>query len=414
MSTVSEEIGVLDRTSRPPLMGAAAGRYAWAVLGVVFLAGVAATLSQYEVPPLLPLLMQAFRVDLAAASSLMSVFAVTGAVLALPSGYILQRLGARTAGVIGIGTVGLGGVVGALSGSFEMLLVSRAIEGLGLGLIAVVAPTVVALWFPPEARGIPMGIWATWFPVGGVLMFNGAPAVASWGGWRAVWWLGAAFCLVSLVLFQLVVRVPASGADADRKAAAVRRDMSPTLLAPTGRSIWLLAGCFSLFCISQGSLNSFYPTFLVSRQGYSLSAASTLASLQMVAVICGCPIAGIVSDRLGSRKLVFTVALLIIAGTWRFPFVIHGWQIPVLLILNGAISAAVPTTVFAAVPEVMSRPALVGTGMAILMFGQNLGYVVGPAVFSRFVQALGWTGAGYACLPLTLAAAAVGWFVRVR
>ena len=132
------EIGVVHATTRPPSTGVPVRRYAWVVLAVVFLAGIAASLSQAEVPPVLPILMAAFRVNLSAASSLMSVFAATRAVLALPSGVILQRLGPRTTGVIAIGAVAVGGVVGALAGSFGILLAGRAIEGVGLGLISVV------------------------------------------------------------------------------------------------------------------------------------------------------------------------------------------------------------------------------------------------------------------------------------
>ncbi|HJX52809.1 MAG TPA: MFS transporter [Polyangia bacterium] len=413
-SVASDDIqGNFGESSRQSPVASIDSRYAWVVLSAVFLAGIAATLSQYEVPPVLPVLMHSFGIDLAAAGWLMSIFAVTGAVVALPSGYILQRLGAKTAGIVAIGIVGVGGVVGALSGNFEMLLLSRALEGVGLGLIAVVAPTVIALWFPLESRGVPMGIWATWVPVGGVVMFNSAPTIAAGGGWQLVWWLGAAFCLISLVLFRVFVRMPAS-ADVGTNARGLGQNDSSLRLAMGNRSIWLLALFFCLYCISQGALSSFYPTFLVSEHGYSLSAASTLSSLPMVAVLFSCPLAGLVSDRLGTRKLVYTIPTVLLAGSWLFPFVISGWQIPVFMVLIGLLGGAVATAVWAAVPEVMERPQLVGMGMAILMLGQSVGYVIGPAVFSRLVQIFGWAGAGFAWIPLGLVAASVGWFVKVR
>jgi MFS family permease len=386
----------------------------WMVLVVVFLGGMAATLSQFEVPPVLPVLMKSFSVDLTAASSLMSVFAVTGAVLALPAGYILQRIGARTAGAVAIGAVAAGGVIGALAGTFKTLLLGRAIEGLGLGLISVVAPTVIALWFPPESRGIPMGIWAMYVPLGGVVMFNIAPALAGWGGWRTVWWFGTAISFFAFAAYRVFIRLPASPAgDHDSQIVASLHDTDERAAA-TRRTIWLLALSWFLFNITVGSLATFYPTFLVSTRAYSLSEAASLASLLLLATLIASPIAGTVSDRLRSRKIVFTVGTLILSGAWLFPFVVYNWQIPILLILIGFVAAAVPTTVFAAVPEVMGRADLVGWGMAILALGQNLGFVVGPAVFGLLVQAWGWAGAGYACVPITLAAAAAGWFVRVR
>ena len=39
---------------------------------------------------------------------------------------------------------------------------------------------------------MPMGIWAMWVPVGGLLMYAFAPALAEAAGWRAAWWLAAA------------------------------------------------------------------------------------------------------------------------------------------------------------------------------------------------------------------------------
>ena len=70
-SVVGEEIGeIVGGGAGRSATDVVVGRYAWIVLVVVFLGGVAATLSQYEVPPLMPLLMRAFGVDLAAAGSL--------------------------------------------------------------------------------------------------------------------------------------------------------------------------------------------------------------------------------------------------------------------------------------------------------------------------------------------------------
>ena len=66
---------------------------------------------------------------------------------------------------------------------------------MGIGLIGVIAPATIAMWFPLARQGVPMGIWATWVPVGSVLMYNLAPALAAARGWQAVWWLGASTSL---------------------------------------------------------------------------------------------------------------------------------------------------------------------------------------------------------------------------
>ncbi len=76
--------------------------YAWVILTVVLLASVAGSLNQFKPPPLIPVLMDAFRIDLGQAGLLMSSFALAGLVLVLPAGVILQRLGPKLAGSIAL------------------------------------------------------------------------------------------------------------------------------------------------------------------------------------------------------------------------------------------------------------------------------------------------------------------------
>src|SRR6516162_9593375 len=79
--------------------------YAWVILAVVFLAGVAGPVNQFKVPPVMPVLIDAFHMDIANAAWLMSIFSVTGFILAIPSGFILQRFGPKTTGLVSIAFV---------------------------------------------------------------------------------------------------------------------------------------------------------------------------------------------------------------------------------------------------------------------------------------------------------------------
>src|SRR5690606_21232291 len=116
--------------------------------------------------------------------------------------------GPKLTGLLSLGSIAAGAVVGALSGSVEMLLASRLIEGFGMGLMGVMAPATIAMWFPRERQGGPMGIWSTWVPVGMLLVYNLAPALTAALGWRSVWWLGAGYTLLIMAAFGLLVRRP--------------------------------------------------------------------------------------------------------------------------------------------------------------------------------------------------------------
>ena len=83
-------------------------------------------------------------------------------------------------------------------------------EGIGMGLLGVVAPASIAMWFPQEKQGAPMGIWATWVPTGSLAMYILAPALGTSAGWQAVWWVGAGFTLVVMLAYGLLMRAPKS------------------------------------------------------------------------------------------------------------------------------------------------------------------------------------------------------------
>jgi predicted MFS family arabinose efflux permease len=390
--------------------------YARVILFVVFLASVAAPLNQFKVPPLMPVLMETFRLNLSQAGMLMSVFAFTGLILALPAGIILQKLGPKVVGLIAVGCLVIGSAWGALANSFGWLLASRVLEGVGLGLIAVAGPASIALWFPRERQGTPMGIWATWVPVGSVVMYSLAPALATLAGWQAVWWAGAGFALIAFVLYWLLMRLPPSLANDQRhEQKGLVNNTSPKLgTALANRNIWLLAlqfGCFNLVFIAFGT---FFPTFLSEERDYSLAQAAFIASVSTIMVLGSAPLAGWLSDRIGSRRFVFAIPLLIIAGMMVLPFNLTGWTLYAFMVLLGLIAGAVPTATFAAAPEVMGNPQLAGIGLAIVALGQNLGMVIGPILFGRFVESMGWATAGYWLIPVCILGFVAAWMVKVR
>jgi predicted MFS family arabinose efflux permease len=230
-------------------------------------------------------------------------------------------------------------------------------------------------------------------------------------GWQSVWWFGAAFALVALLLYGVLLRLP-----------PVVEEEVPDIAPPApsfgralaNRNIWLIALAFGCFNFVFMPLATYYPTFLSQVQGYSLADASTIASVSTVMVLVSAPLAGWLSDRIGSRKLVMTVPFLLVAIMMIFPFRVTGWQIYAYLMLLGLVAGAVPTATFAAAPEVMKLPQLAGLGLAVVMLGQNLGMFIAPIVFGALVEANGWIVAGYWLIPFALLGFVAGWLAKVR
>jgi predicted MFS family arabinose efflux permease len=407
---LSQELHI-EETPKAP----AVKPYAWVILCVALLAGIAAPLNQFKVPPLLPVLIERFHLDLGTAGMLMSIFAITGFILALPAGVILQKLGPKVTGLAALGLLAGGSALGALSSEAGLLFFSRLVEGAGMGLIAVVAPAVIASWFPPEKRGVPMGIWATWVPLGNLIMFNVAPALGMAAGWQAVWWAGAGFALLAFILYWLLIRLPVAAVDpagTTGQAAEAAPNLGRALL---NRNIWLLAlafGCLNLVFV--GAIGTYYPTFLSTQRGFSLAGAASLASLSLPVGVLLAPFAGLLTDRVGARKPFILVSFAALAVWMAFPFSISAGLIPAALVVVGLLSVVIPTATFSAAPEVMGGPHLAGIGLAVIILWQNLGQLLGPAIFGGLVEKVGWVAAGYWMIPVLLVGVVAIWLTKMR
>jgi predicted MFS family arabinose efflux permease len=238
-----------------------------------------------------------------------------------------------------------------------------------------------------------------------------APRLGLALGWQSVWWFGAGFSLVALVLYGYLIRVPPPLEEETAESAAPDVGFGSAL---ANRDIWLLALAFCMFNTVFMPLATYYPTYLAEVQGYALADASLIASVATILVLISAPLAGWISDRIGSRKLILSVPFLIVGAMMLFPFRVVGWQIYAFMGLLGLVAGAVPTATFAAAAEVMAFPRLAGLGLAVVMVGQNLGMLVAPVAFGALVEANGWVAAGYWLIPVAIVGFFAAWWVRIR
>ena len=159
---------------------------------------------------------------------------------------------------------------------------------------------------------------------------------------------------------------------------------------------------------------STFPTLLAAERDYSLAQAGLIASLSTIAALGSAPLAGWLSDRIGSRRLFVAIPFLVVAGMMALPFHLTGWSLYALMVLLRLISAAIPIATFAAAPEVMGNPRLAGIGLAVVALGMNLGIVIGPIFFGMLVEIMGWAMAGYWLIPFCILGFVAAWMVKVR
>lgn len=368
---------------------------AWAVLAVTYLASVCAPLCQFKIPPLASWLFPAFHGQLDAVSfgTLMSAIAIIGVILAFPAAFIARKVGLKNVILISVACLGVGSAIGGFASTLELLMFSRLLEGVGIGLIGVAAPSCVTIWFPRKTRGVALGLWATWVPVGSVLSFNVVPALAIAGGYQLPFFVIAGICAVAFVLFAVVFTMP-EGVSADM---GVEGSFKESFKYLKNRRIWILGAVFFLFSFATiGIMNTYYNTFLETQLGIDAQRAAFLSSLIMAISIVAAPVTGRISDKvpIGRKYIVGIVMMVILLPTAFFMFNTGGGALSIMwvvIILQGIGGGMCGGSLRPMAPIIMPQTAMGATmGMAIMQFCQNMGSAVGSPLFGAVMSTFGW------------------------
>lgn len=125
----------------------------WMILTFAFFMGFSYLFSLQSYPPMIPQVMEEFDISHAEASLPMSLASLAGVFLALPTWMFIFRWGHKKIGVLGLVICSIGGMISFLSGSFLLIVLGRAILGIGGILVIIVSFSIVANWFPREQGG---------------------------------------------------------------------------------------------------------------------------------------------------------------------------------------------------------------------------------------------------------------------
>jgi MFS family permease len=175
----------------------------------VFVAGIALAFAQYKVTPVMPQIMSDLSVDRVVGGWILSIFTLIGIFMAFPAVNVIKKWGIKVGGLAALIFALVGGIIGLFASGQWPLIISRVIEGFGLGLIGVIAPSAISMWFPIAKRAAPMGLWSSWQMVGiSFSFFLGLPIANAFGDWKGLWIVSLGILVVALVLSAVVVKKP--------------------------------------------------------------------------------------------------------------------------------------------------------------------------------------------------------------
>lgn len=393
-----------------------------------------------------------------------NAYTLTFAVLLITGAALGDRFGRRRMFTVGAAIFTAASAAAALAPSLDALIAARAIQGAGAAIVTPLTLTLVSGAFPPEKRGAALGIWGGISGLGVALgpLFGGA--VVEGISWNWIFWLNVP---VGLILLPLAMRKLPESTGPD-KALDLRGLMlagtglfgltfgiirgeslgwtSTTVLVSLGTGVALLAAFVAWqlrarepmlpmrFFRSRGfsatnglSFAMFFGTFgaifLLSQffqvaQGLGPLEAGirTLPWTAMPMFVA--PLAGYLSDRIGTRPLIFTGLVLQAAGlTWitalAGPATPFGDLIVPFMLAGTGMALVFPTAAAAVVASV--REAETGKASGATNAIREIGGVMGVAVLSSVFAANGgftspqaFTDGVVAAMPIAVVVLAIG------
>ena len=358
------------------------------------------------------------------------------AVFLLPGAALGDRFGRRRVFAVGMSIFTAASAVAALAPNVSVLVAARAVQGLGGAVVMPLTLTLLASVVAPERRGLAFGLWGGMSGLGVALGPVIGGGITEYASWQWIFWINVPIgilvlpmvalvresrggagrldpvgvVLVSLGLFGVVfglVRGNSHGWTSGSVLAGLvgggvlmaafllsqARAATPmvplTLFADRGFSLINAVSLIMAFGMFGAVFLS--AQFLQTVQGYSPFAAG-LRTLPWTAMpVVAAPLSGLLSDRIGGRRVVALALALQAAGiAWlavvSAPTVAYGRLVPPFVLAGlgmGLFFAPAARMTLGFAPRQLEGVAS-GTSNALRQLGTVLGIAVLSSVFASY------------------------------
>ena len=285
------------------------------VLGALTALNALNYLDRYVVAATLPLILGDLAISDAKGGLLQSLFIVTYALVCPAAGWLGDQSNRLRLAAGGVFVWSLATVASGLAPTYALLLVARAVTGVGEACYAVVTPSLLSDCYRPDRRARALGVFYAAIPVGSALGYIVGGLVGEAHGWRRAFFVAGAPGMALAFLLWLLEE-PRRGALDESAPGVVPSGLGPSLRALARRRSYLVnTAAQVIYTFAIGGLATWMPTYFVRERGIPLAtAASTFGLVLVAAGFLGTLLGGRLSDALARR----------VGGAH---FVLSGWSL---------------------------------------------------------------------------------------
>ncbi|WP_028612625.1 nitrate/nitrite transporter [Paenibacillus harenae] len=328
-----------------------------------------------------------------------------GSIFRIPMGILADRIGAKKAGLIGMGLTTIPLLWGWLGGTSLIQIQSIGFL-LGIaGASFAVSLSLASRWYPPQYQGLAMGIAGAGNSGTALATFFG-PQLATAYGWHSVFGMA----LIPLVVIMIVYAILAKDAPNAPAPKTLRDYLSVFKFADT----WWFSIFYSVTFGGFVGFASYFSIFFydvygdgVNPGGLTKIQVGYLVTLTVVAGSFFRPVGGWIADKVGGMR--FLTILFSVVTICAFAIATMPSSFLVMLLYTSVMMACLGMgngSVFQIVPQRFSKEIGVVTG--IVGAAGGLGgfvlpkYILGPLKESTGTHATGFLVIGSIVLVMTL------------
>jgi MFS family permease len=372
----------------------------WSMLGVALSTTLCANVFINGAAFLIPTLHSERGLDLAQAGLLSSLPSFGMVVTLIAWGYVVDRIGERIVLAVGSALTAAAAFAAASAQSLIAVGVFLLLGGMAAASSNTASGRLVVGWFPPERRGLVMGIRQTAQPLGVALGALVIPRLAESHGVSAALLFPAIVCAVSAVVCAVAVidppRPPRAEATDDDLANPYRGSAM----------LWRIHAVSVLLVVPQAVVWTFTLVWLMSDRGWSAASAGAMVTVAQVLGAGGRIAAGRWSDVVGSRlRPIRTIALG--AAASMALLALTGWlNSPIsvaVMVIASVITVSDNGLAFTAIAEI-AGPFWSGRALGTQNTSQLLTAGIAPPLFGALIGVAGYPAAFAVCALFPLAA----------
>jgi CP family cyanate transporter-like MFS transporter len=350
----------------------------WIMLACAWLVGFSMYPPMLCIPPVALIIKKDLGVSHAAVGLLFSIPVAVLVFLAVPAGFLADRLGTKRAVGIGVVVMAAGSMIRITSKSYDMLMALTSLYAIGFSLIYPNLPKLVGLWFPREKVGLATGIYTTGITTGGgialaitlPLIF---PLTHTIQGTFFIWSIPA---VVAAVLWWILAKDPPLLRNSPGQTSNMDRTVGPSSSLWKNKNMWMIAFMLFVNNVHFYTWSGWGPTLFMMK-GASPDLAALIASSRAWVGLPTIFLMPWVSYKVGLRKpFIWGSALLLAFASWS---AIHisvpmGW--PLMAVIGVTLSGTFPMIL--AFPLEMLPNQSVGTASGTVLSIGYIGGLLGP------------------------------------